>query len=165
MINEEVDVYSSAMSPSTPDLIDAVPRRRYRLPRSIRYTCLLLVAASLLVILLPFYGASRKAVHYGRLAWRLLSPIYYNGSLDEDPSRFILPLIGREQVFDIGVSVWVRATEDEEQRHRETNGIPDDEDDEVLETILYADVPFKGLRMTDKHVNTEVSFSLPAQRL
>ena len=112
-----------------------------------------------------------------RLFERLKSPhegVYFTGRLEDASSAtYLRPLIDHEQTFDIGVTVWVRATEEEEATHRKSREgkkrVPtmfhEDEDEDLLETPLYADIPLRGIRMTDNGVHTSVSFRLPTSRL
>jgi hypothetical protein len=114
----------------------------------------------------------------------------------------VRPLVNSEQTFDIAVTVWVRATEEEEEEHRRltlkdvnltTEGPKGTEestlvapqvrtgsgeamwmtssteellkDEDLLETPLYSDIAFRGLRLSDKDISTSINFRLPTARL
>jgi len=94
----------------------------------------------------------------------------------------IRPLIDESQTFDIAVSVWLRATEEEEATYRrnrtadvvirdEGEGIltkiedPQEEREDILETPLFSDIVFRGLRLKDKGISQKVQFRLPTTRL
>ncbi|KAJ7256515.1 hypothetical protein B0H12DRAFT_1112424 [Mycena haematopus] len=107
-------------------------------------------------------------------------------SLSHATGDVIQPLITDKDTFDIAVSVWLRAPEDEEAESRRLNvpqvpsdkivdldnlqdiwrGLktPDGRDTYVLEKPLFSDVVFRGLHLSDKHASAEVNFSLPMAR-
>ncbi|KAJ6531299.1 hypothetical protein B0H19DRAFT_1273505 [Mycena capillaripes] len=89
----------------------------------------------------------------------------------------IRPLIADEDRFDIAVSVWLRALEDEEAESGRRNlerkiwvalsmaeGNDRFRDEYVLERPLFSDIAFRGLRLSDKHALTKVDFRLPTAR-
>jgi hypothetical protein len=95
----------------------------------------------------------------------------------------IRPLITDQDNFDIAVSVWLRAPEDEEAQSKrldlensppKSEEVPDwlalmfakarAQDEDVLEKPLFSDVVFRGLRLSDKHASTKVNFRLPTAR-
>ncbi|KAF8063483.1 hypothetical protein FPV67DRAFT_247135 [Lyophyllum atratum] len=112
--------------------------------------------------------ASALGIAYGviRVATVLTTPhraLYHVGPLDEksDISQVVRPLIGREQEFDIAVTVWVRSEDEEAKRseHGVKASIWTVEAPSVIP--LYSDIVFHGLRLTDKNVFATVNFTLP----
>jgi hypothetical protein len=126
--------------------------------------------------------------------------LYQNSTALASPSAVVRPLIDAHQTFDIAVTVWVRATEEEEEEHRkkipkqvntDINGLQKKKwkvpapmkvgdgklswikvsmeelirDEDVLETPLYSDIAFRGLRLSDKGIGTAIKFRLPTTRL
>ncbi|KAJ7112451.1 hypothetical protein C8R43DRAFT_1138932 [Mycena crocata] len=105
----------------------------------------------------------------------------------------IRPLISDEQSFDIAVTVWARAPEDEEAEFQRlaftvesqevvptltqidlggtlgkvwmslTEG-NDLRDENPLEKPLFSDVVFRNLHLSDKHASAKVDFRLPVER-
>jgi hypothetical protein len=120
---------------------------------------------------------------------------YFNATQDPLPNLIVRPLIDENQTFDIAVSVWLRATEEEEAAYRRNRtadvvigdkgeGIltkidvpigvgdandkiedPQDEREDILETPLFSDIVFRGLRLKDKGISQKVQFRLPTARL
>lgn len=100
----------------------------------------------------------------------------------------VIPLVNRQQLFDIGVTVWLRPTEEEMGRRRAAresavslgevvpgDGKEREKDDWAVEqeerdldreeTALYSDVAFKGMRLTDKNVQKLINFRVPTAAL
>lgn len=123
--------------------------------------------------------------------------MYENRTQDSGASRedVVQPLIGRNQTFDIAVSVWVRGTEDEEEEWRKSkaaselrepggdgalaSGAPADVSG-VIQRInqasqqesraffykpLYSDIVFRNARLSDKGVSATINFTIPTERL
>jgi hypothetical protein len=107
---------------------------------------------------------------------------YFNVTQDLLPDLIVRPLIDESQTFDIAMSVWLRATEEEEAVYcwnrmadvvigDEGEGIltkiedPQEEREDILETPLFSDIVFQGLRLKDKGVSQKVQFRLPTARL
>ena len=120
---------------------------------------------------------------------------YFNATQDPLPNLIVRPLIDENQTFDIAVSVWLKATEEEEAVYRRNRaadvvigdkgegiltkidvppGIgdandkiedPQDEREDILETPLFSDIVFRGLRLKDKGISQKVQFRLPTARL
>ncbi|KAJ7735441.1 hypothetical protein B0H14DRAFT_3168575 [Mycena olivaceomarginata] len=107
----------------------------------------------------------------------------YHGQSSYDAGDVIRPLITDEDTFDIAVSVWLRAPEDEEAESRRLNldttpeeepatelelgtiwAVLKDEDEYVLEKPLFSDIVFRGLRLSDKHASAKVDFRMPTAR-
>jgi hypothetical protein len=99
---------------------------------------------------------------------------YFKGSVETaNPSAFLRPLIDHEQLFDIGVTVWLRAPQNVEKLSQEnSDSVEETSDDKALSTKepeeeepsevpLYADIPLRGLRITEKGVHTNISFRVP----
>ncbi|KAJ7021462.1 hypothetical protein C8F04DRAFT_1140897 [Mycena alexandri] len=82
------------------------------------------------------------------------SHILQNQTLDQvqDRASVVRPLIDENQVFDIAVSIWTMPAE-----MHDGERIPGD----VAETPLYSDIVFRGLRLSDKHIYTTLSYKLP----
>lgn len=114
----------------------------------------------------------------------------YNAS--NSTSLPVVPIVGRDQLFDIAVTVWIKPTEPEiiarrtarlarlsaesdapgyadgftsslERERAEEDALYEDEND----VVLYSEVPpsFRNLRLSDKHVVAWVNYSLPVARL
>lgn len=108
--------------------------------------------------------------------------LFENVALEDVTNRatVVQPLISREQTFDIAATVWMRKTdrighgevfEMEANRSQvtlllEEAGLGEQIDplldtDDDLETPIFSEIVFRGLRLTDKYVFTTVNFSLP----
>jgi hypothetical protein len=107
------------------------------------------------------------------------------------PSPLVVrPLINDQDTFDVAVTIWARATVEEEERNRLTSGIDHPtildhqlvateeekgaslgwavellKDDYILEAPLYSDIAFRGLSFSTKEVFTSIDFRLPTARL
>ncbi|KAJ7172110.1 hypothetical protein C8R46DRAFT_1258051, partial [Mycena filopes] len=104
--------------------------------------------------------------------------LYHARGSPYNSSEVIRPLITDEQTFDIAVTVWLRAPEDEEAEFKrlslENAAVRDEkppepvemdlDDEEILETPLFSDIVFRGLRLSDKHALASVNFRLPTAR-
>ncbi|KAJ6490488.1 hypothetical protein DFH09DRAFT_374094 [Mycena vulgaris] len=120
----------------------------------------------------------------------------YHPGASYNPEDVIRPLISEQQTFDIAVSVWVRAPEDEQAEYKRlkasvtieeaapassqidlggnlgkvwvTTSLDGDNrmyrNEDILETPLFSDVVFRGLRLSDRHVSATVNFRLPTAR-
>ncbi|KAK0471373.1 hypothetical protein IW261DRAFT_1405834 [Armillaria novae-zelandiae] len=102
--------------------------------------------------------------------------LYHNGSLEEQ--AVVQPLIDDEQLFDIAVSVWLRAPKEEEEEWRKLSPMVDNVidksdpnydiylkgDKKLLYTPLYSDVAFHGVSLKDKSVFADVHFQIPTSR-
>jgi hypothetical protein len=159
---------SSTKSPKL--LLDPGRSRPRRAPSFWRF-CRWLI----LVIIVIFFGwFIYQGVSDFRKSANPHRDIFHNGTIEEANSAdYIKPLIDREQRFDIAVTVWLRATEEEERIHRDrkqTNetdieGMKVENEDDLLETPLYSNIAFRGARMTDKGLRTMISFDVPTARL
>ncbi|KAJ7119542.1 hypothetical protein C8R44DRAFT_177044 [Mycena epipterygia] len=81
------------------------------------------------------------------------SRVFQNQTLEEVKNRatVVRPLIDGHQSFDIAVSIWtLPATE---------YGAESVED--VVETPLYSDIVFRGLRLSDKYKHAVLTYNLP----
>jgi len=95
------------------------------------------------------------------------------------PDLIVRPLIDESQTFDIAVSVWLRATAEEEAVYRRNGTVdvvvigdegekiedPQEEREDILETPLFSDIVFRGLHLKDKGISQKVQFRLPTARL
>lgn len=94
--------------------------------------------------------------------------LYHNMSL-ETASHYgtvVQPLVTRQQAFDIAVTVWLRSSEKSTHRGseydtKESGKTQEAEEQGLTETLLYSDVVFRGMHLTDKHVFSTVNFSMP----
>ena len=170
-------------------------RTRQRTERSRRRRLLLLLALAAVLV------ASSICYYVGPFVLRILSflrlphQILYASPNITFPSPLVVrPLINTNDTFDIAVTVWARATAEEEERYRLSNTeltnttvnpnldlelVAEEEaqrrtsrfimellkDDYVLETPLYSDIAFRGLHLSTKDVSTIVKFRLPTARL
>ncbi|ETW86416.1 hypothetical protein HETIRDRAFT_246875, partial [Heterobasidion irregulare TC 32-1] len=90
----------------------------------------------------------------------------------------IRPLVDHDQTFDIAVTVWLRAQEEEEKAWKDSsmlNILNSDFDasvaerqrrveEDLLEVPLYSDIVFRGLRLSDRHITADVKFRLPTRK-
>src|SRR6201994_4097061 len=103
------------MDTPTPDLrLD--PGSRPRRPSSlVGRTCWLVAFGVLAGVVYAIYTISNRFLdtHHH---------VFYNGSLtlrDDDLEGYLKPLIDSNQTFDIGVTVWLRATQAQEVLYKE----------------------------------------------
>ncbi|RDB21767.1 hypothetical protein Hypma_011097 [Hypsizygus marmoreus] len=100
--------------------------------------------------------------------------LYHNTSLENLTHRgsVVQPLITREQTFDLAATVWLRTSEKGTHRDGELRAEDkgkeelgkasrEEEDDSLVETPLYSNIVFRGVRLTDKNLATTVNFSVP----
>lgn len=99
-----------------------------------------------------------------------------NVSTSDD--RVIRPLVDQDQTFDIAVTVWLRAEEEEEKVWKESLTLENSNSDsdasvverqrrlkeETIEVPLYSDIAFRGLRLSDRHITADVKFRLPTRK-
>ncbi|KAJ7600247.1 hypothetical protein C8J56DRAFT_813027 [Mycena floridula] len=111
---------------------------------------------------------------------------YQNQTLEQVQNRSLVvqPLIGRDQTFDIAVSIWLlRPGRQNHNLYESNTGWPMklkparfgfgqvlDEDWlytynrlEENEQAIYSQIVFRGLRLKDKDVHTEIQFQLPTE--
>jgi hypothetical protein len=101
------------------------------------------------------------------------SPHFTTASVaKENPSVHLTPLVDHNQTFDIAATVWVRGRHGEDRFREgkvEGNRVEMDgdgsEDGDLIETPIFSDIVFQGLKMTDKHAKANVSFRLPLVNL
>ncbi|KAJ7749066.1 hypothetical protein DFH07DRAFT_746916 [Mycena maculata] len=79
--------------------------------------------------------------------------VYQNQTLEEvkNHAAVVRPLIDESQSFDIAVSIWTLSAEDGQTR----------ESRDMATTPLYSSIVFRGLRLSDKHKQVELSYQLP----
>lgn len=87
-------------------------------------------------------------------------------------SGIVKPLVGKDQKFDVAVSVWIRAGMEEERTWREslTEGLDGEEEKreaeyKILEKPLFSDVVFRDLSLSDKHRRVDVPLRIPIAKL
>lgn len=87
-------------------------------------------------------------------------------------SGIVRPLVGKDQKFDVAVSVWIRAGVEEERTWRESLAIHADGEEEkreveysILEKPLFSDVVFRDLSLSDKHRRVDVPLRIPIAKL
>jgi hypothetical protein len=129
--------------------------------------CLLIAAAIALVsaAALFFIGVVTKVV--GNLS-NLHRALYQNATLEQVSNRasVVQPLINRNDTFDIAATVWLRSKGSREHEVAvKGEGDGTKVQAEVLETPLYSDIVFRGLRLTDKGRFATVNFTLPTEIL
>ncbi|GLB42812.1 hypothetical protein LshimejAT787_1202610 [Lyophyllum shimeji] len=136
------------------------PKTRRKISRCKRF----LLGSGIVTLLATGLGAAYLLVGFARDVAKPHRGLYYKGSLDDklNDVQVVRPLIGRDQTFDIAVTVWVRTEEEVE--------VPDEDvrRKSSLWTVkapsvtpLYSDIVFRGLRLTDKNVFATVNFTLP----
>lgn len=108
--------------------------------------------------------------------------LYLNATSNETA---ILPFIGKDETFDVYLTIWARLSDDEA-------GLPSDEDVEhakerfgggwdtirtmiknpemeILfdpkEKVVFAEKIFEGVRRKDRNLHKDISFELPLDRL
>lgn len=95
-----------------------------------------------------------------------------NGTLTSNDRGMVKPLVGKDQKFDVAVSVWIRAGVEEERTWRESltigaNGEEEKREAEysILETPLFSEVVFRDLTLSDKHRRVDVPLRIPTAKL
>lgn len=97
--------------------------------------------------------------------------LFQNASLEEVANHALVvqPLVGREQTFDIAVTVWLGTGKPKPYSGTRRWKSPAVEADEALNATplhaLYSDIVFRGLRLTDKNVFSTVNFTVPTAML
>ncbi|KAJ7910143.1 hypothetical protein B0H13DRAFT_2013124 [Mycena leptocephala] len=81
------------------------------------------------------------------------SRIFQNQTLEQVENRgtVVRPLVDDNQSFDIAVSIWVSDVGDIAGRGG----------GRIVETPLYSDIVFRGLRLADKHKSATIRYTLP----
>ncbi|EIM87172.1 uncharacterized protein STEHIDRAFT_168004 [Stereum hirsutum FP-91666 SS1] len=86
-------------------------------------------------------------------------------------SGIVRPLVGKDQKFDVAVSVWIRAGVEEERTWRESLAMHADGEEEkreveysILEKPLFSDVVFRDLSVSDKHRRVDVPLRIPTAK-
>ncbi|KAJ7853471.1 hypothetical protein B0H13DRAFT_1642895 [Mycena leptocephala] len=81
------------------------------------------------------------------------SRIFQNQTLEQVENRgtVVRPLVDDNQSFDIAVSIWISDADDRVGRRR----------DRIVETPLYSDIVFRGLRLADQHKSATIRYTLP----
>lgn len=116
----------------------------------------------LLLLALTIFAA-RKSVDVGRDFFSPHQRMYHNASIEEltpdQRASVVQPLLTPSQEFDIAVTVWLRAL----GLHSDDPPITQEvlEAGGLVETPLYSDIIFRGMRLTDKNVFADVNFTLP----
>ncbi|KAJ7505989.1 hypothetical protein B0H11DRAFT_326911 [Mycena galericulata] len=83
-------------------------------------------------------------------------------------SDVVQPLIGLDDTFDIAVTVWQRATDDEqlEQFRKVKSGSAQPHWDDmwsIIEKPRFSDIVFRGLRLSDTDIHTNITFQIPTR--
>ncbi|KAK0462887.1 uncharacterized protein EV420DRAFT_1264920 [Desarmillaria tabescens] len=159
-----------------------VPRRQKSARSCCKWTAVILGLLIVLLVCVTIHKFGTAFVDKARHPHRAL---YRNGSLEEQ--AVVRPLIDDNQQFDIAVSVWLRASKEEEEewRRRLSSTI---EDEEYLDNItfrfpldmgnkvkeivyqvllytpLYSDIAFRRVSFKDKNVLADVKFQIPTSR-
>ncbi|KAF9073644.1 hypothetical protein BDP27DRAFT_1318635 [Rhodocollybia butyracea] len=176
-------------------------RRKYRVDSRFFVKCFYIIFTRGMF----FFGLTVATRHlwlmfvHVNLETRLSNPnqnLYQNQTLDEvtDQSLVVQPLIGEDQYFDIGVTIWVRASAEEERklnvsdtgrlrsaalrdgpvdlsrfrrtqapsRNREMSIVTSGANPDALFNIIYSDIAFRQLQLSDVSLTTVVNFSIPA---
>ena len=129
------------------------PRRRKPI---LGCKCLLMT----FVVLSCAIFAARKSIDVGRNFFSPHQKMYHNASIEElspdQRTSVVQPLLTPSQEFDVAVTVWLRT----QGLHRD--GPPEvQEVENLVETPLYSDIVFRGMRLADKNVFANVNFTLP----
>lgn len=95
-----------------------------------------------------------------------------NGTVALSERGVVKPLVGKDQKFDVAVSVWIRAGVEEERTWRESLIVGTDGEEQkreaeysILETPLFSDVVFRNLSLSDKHRRVDVPLRIPTAKL
>lgn len=177
------------MSEATiPLLLDPGKRRQ----RSSACKCLcgtVVLAVGALIVIVLGLTASAAWDLFSRETWPHTADLH-NSS---DPDLPVIPLWTRDERFDVGVTVWLKATEEELDEWRAQRVVEEDslatattssldpaatqwsslrktvdrwnDEDGEPETALFSDVVFSGVRLRDKNILSSVNFLLPTARL
>jgi hypothetical protein len=148
-------------SPTVP-LDPGEVRRPARRSTCCRYTC-----GALLILLVGALGWGAYKVYRGPGSKLLHSPLrelYYTGDLaSAEPMDYMKPLIDEHQTFDIAFTVWQRVPGG--ARTGYAMRMPSGKDMRTDEELVHSSVVFRGLKMGDKHIRTQVSFRVPVAPL
>jgi hypothetical protein len=144
-------------------LVDAPldPGEVRRPRRSTCRPCLLfIVGITGIVILLSLVKLGLGAYKIASKSLNPLNNIYYAGDVAfASPGSYLIPLIDEQQKFDIVFTVWQRFPGSERTgyvvRTRSGKELRTDEE------LVHSSVVFQGLRMTDKHIRSNVTFLVP----
>ncbi|KAF7290584.1 hypothetical protein MIND_01298500 [Mycena indigotica] len=121
------------------------PRQRSSLGSLIRWILVTLVRLAVAWVL---FGVLGQVVYH----WTTFShsQVYQNQTLSEVKTRgaVLQPLIDRDQVFDIAVSIW-------------TLPLSGERTGPFSKTPIYSDIVFRDLHISDKHVKTTLNYKLP----
>jgi hypothetical protein len=146
------------------------PGQRPRKSRSCcRVTCYVVFAIFICILfwVVPYIGFKFLASVFSPHSRHFTTASVAN----ENPSAYLAPLIDRNQTFDIAVTVWVRGHHEEDRSGGELDGGgvraggDGSEDEDLIETPIFSDIVFRGLKLTDKRAKANVSFRLPIVNL
>jgi hypothetical protein len=151
----------SARSPTVP-LDPGEVRRPARRSTCCRNTCCALLL--LLVGVLGWAGYKTYHRHGAKLLQSPLHEVYYTGNLTSAKSwEYLEPLIDEHQTFDIAFTVWQRVPGG--ARTGYAMRMPSGKDMRTDEELVHSSVVFRGLKMGDKHIHSQVSFRVPVAPL
>lgn len=130
---------------------------------------MVLAVAVLIVIFVGFFisGAIKNLKDpHGEMIFKV------NGTVALSERGVVKPLVGKDQKFDVAVSVWIRARVEEERTWRESLVVGADGEEKkreaeysILETPLFSDVVFRDLSLSDRHRRVDVPLRIPIAKL
>jgi len=78
----------------------------------------------------------------------------YQDLSNDTPHEIVHPLIDKDQKFDIVATVWIRDVKGTKTR-----------DKNLVETVIFTDTIFSGIKMSDKNIRTSVNLDIPTDVL
>jgi hypothetical protein len=81
-------------------------------------------------------------------------------------SDVVQPLLGLDDKFDIAVSIWQETSDAERREHlRDKDRSAAIEWNNFFEKAIFSDVVFRGVRLSDTEMFTNITFTIPTEIL
>jgi hypothetical protein len=156
---------------------------RRKRPSAIHFVVVLCALISVFIFGFVVYFLGKGVYHMVDSAKNPHQSLYLNTTSNETA---ILPLLGKDETFDVYLTIWSRVSDDEA-------GIPSDEDVEEeakerfgggwdtiktmvrkpareilfdpIERVVFTEKIFEGLKRKDRNLHKDISFELPLERL
>lgn len=163
------------------DLVRPPPATRRKRPSAIKCVVVLCSLIGLAVVGAIAYFIGKGIYSVYDMARNPHQGMYLNSTTTE-PS--ILPLIGKEDTFDVYLTVWARVadaevsfTAEEEEASRERFGASIETvkklvrmpERELLvnptETVVFSEKMFTGVSRKDRNLHKDIEFEIPLERL
>ncbi|KAJ7715325.1 hypothetical protein B0H16DRAFT_507734 [Mycena metata] len=170
---EEVPTSASNLSTNPLNLpggLPGPPTRRLTKPRCLR-RCDLMLATSLIALALffvcqPIFALFRwmeqtNFYSYPPLRMFVDAREYGTGT---NRSDVVQPLLGLDDKFDIAVSIWQETSDLERREHMQgKNRLSVIDWGNFYEKTIFSDVVFRGVRLSDTEMFTNITFTIPTE--